>query len=318
MGKVVLLSKDIFIFNGINRSLLVDITNGNYHIISNNWRNLILQLNNSTKQIISTNLNENEKDDFESLLHFLNKHKYIFEVDKKISYQFKNIELGFDTPFIFDILFCEIDDKNFDTINTFITKSKPNFFGGFNLILYNISLININKLEKTIKSLPENKNINIYLSNITKKHFSNKNNEKVIFHHAEINDNLQLKKYFYNRFPIMNIGMKNILESKNLNYFYNKTVFINRNGDVVRSLFETHSKVFIKNSDLSNNEILKMISNEEFKELWDINNSKIIVCNDCEYHRVCIDCRTPFFENDTWKKESCLYNPYTSKWKEIK
>ncbi len=317
MDKVVILSKDIFIFEGFNRSLLVDITNGDYHIISNNWKNLILKLNDSDKSNVCMNLTENEKDDFESLILFLNKNKYIVEVDREQSDLFKDIELEFCTPFIFDILFCEVDNKNFDVINTILNTSSSHCFGGFNLVLYDLSLENIYKLQQIIEKLPENKNINIYLDNKTKGYFSKQtDHQRIVFHDVKIKNSLELKEYFYNKFPIMNIGIKNIIESKNSNYFYNKTIFINKKGDIVSSLFDKSPKVFMKNSELSIDQIIKLKSNKEFTELWKIKNSEIMVCKDCEFHRVCIDCRTPFLENNKWKKEPCLYNPYTSKWKE--
>ena len=59
-----------------------------------------------------------------------------------------------------------------------------------------------------------------------------------------------------------------------------------------------------------------VIQNKKFKEIWDIKKDEILICKNCEFRHVCLDCRAfredP--ENIYSKPLKCGYSPYTCKW----
>lgn len=60
------------------------------------------------------------------------------------------------------------------------------------------------------------------------------------------------------------------------------------------------------------------LNNPGFKELWFVHKDLISVCRDCEFRHVCTDCRA-YIEDpeDLYSKPlKCGYNPYTCEWEE--
>lgn len=50
-------------------------------------------------------------------------------------------------------------------------------------------------------------------------------------------------------------------------------------------------------------------------EFWYIKKDDIHVCRDCEFRYICTDCRVRVVDGIKSRPSTCLYNPYTNKWK---
>jgi hypothetical protein len=318
MNKVFSLCNDVQIFPGHNRTLIVDLTKGKHHLVSKEWSELILKIDGSSKKELFAKSNSEEKETLLEILEFLKSYNYVFEVDKNVKELFKDIEMSFETPFIFDHCFCEVNKTNVTDIMKMIENQKSYVFGGFHFLIYDISDLELLPFKNLINSLDLNKNIEIYTKESKTHIFLEERNRNIIIHKADFINSREMRSNFYEKFPIMNIGMKQILESENFNFFHNKSLFINEKGDIVDSLFteQPHIHMNIKEFNEKIDSINILLADKSFTKYWHINNSKIIVCKDCEFRRVCIDCRPPVLNaNGEWYKEECTYNPYLSQWK---
>lgn len=102
------------------------------------------------------------------------------------------------------------------------------------------------------------------------------------------------------------------MESRLYNAFYNRRVYIDLNGCILR--YEGDEMIFGNISDMDLSEILLI---PDFRNYWHVKKDDIQVCRDCEYKYMCVDNRLPVKTNDLfWEFEKeCNYNPYNSKWK---
>jgi len=102
--------------------------------------------------------------------------------------------------------------------------------------------------------------------------------------------------------------------SKNHNpYYYNK-MFIGRNSEIKNS-YES-SYVFGYLNEIEKLEIDTLLSDKEFTKYWSASKNNTLICNECEFRRLCNDNRLPIeIDNQKWShKKECEYNPYISKW----
>lgn len=70
--------------------------------------------------------------------------------------------------------------------------------------------------------------------------------------------------------------------------------------------------------NIKTDDIEKITKSLDFQKSWNINKDLITTCKDCEYRRVCTDCRA-YIEDpeDNYSKPlKCGYDPYTNKWEE--
>lgn len=102
------------------------------------------------------------------------------------------------------------------------------------------------------------------------------------------------------------------MESNFYNTFYNRRVYIDRNGNILR--YEGDTMTFGNSIDVELSMILQL---PDFKKYWNIKKDDIQKCKDCEYRYMCVDNRLPIkTNNDIWGfDEECNYDPYQSEWK---
>ncbi len=102
-------------------------------------------------------------------------------------------------------------------------------------------------------------------------------------------------------------------ESMKFNSCLNKKISICENGDIKNCPSMGKSYGNIKDVSLT-----KVVKNKEFKKYWSITKDQVAGCKDCEFRRVCTDCRA-YLENpsDIFSKPlKCGYNPLTNEWTE--
>lgn len=109
------------------------------------------------------------------------------------------------------------------------------------------------------------------------------------------------------------INMKAFTESINHNSCLNRKISIDTKGNIKNCPSMTES---YGNTNETN--LYEAINKPGFKKYWYITKDQINVCRDCEFRRICTDCRA-YLEDpkDIYSKPlKCGYSPYTNKWEE--
>jgi SPASM domain peptide maturase of grasp-with-spasm system len=108
-------------------------------------------------------------------------------------------------------------------------------------------------------------------------------------------------------------SIKHISESTKYNTCLNGKVSISAKGEIKNcpSLKESFGNVFIS-------DIITEVKRESFEKYWRHNKDKILVCKDCEFRYICMDCRAYIEDpkNKYSKPLKCNYNPYEAVWEE--
>ncbi|MFV8334705.1 grasp-with-spasm system SPASM domain peptide maturase [Flavobacterium sp. RSP29] len=140
----------------------------------------------------------------------------------------------------------------------------------------------------------------------------NKNSKinKFIYEIKSLNEILAMKIYNQDDFVL---SLESFNESLNFNTAYNRTVYIDRSGNIKRHI---EDQSIFGNIDV--NDLNEVVSNEKIKEFWGINKDKIKVCKDCEFRYICPDGSIPFKEKETdlfySTNTKCNYDPYKNLW----
>ncbi|WP_109436337.1 grasp-with-spasm system SPASM domain peptide maturase [Aquimarina sp. AU119] len=102
-------------------------------------------------------------------------------------------------------------------------------------------------------------------------------------------------------------------ESLKFNSCLNKKLSIDKEGNIKNCPSMLQSYGNIKKDDIET-----VVKSLDFQKKWGINKDLIKTCKDCEYRRVCTDCRA-YVDNpeDQYSKPlKCGYNPYMNTWEE--
>lgn len=106
------------------------------------------------------------------------------------------------------------------------------------------------------------------------------------------------------------VNIQSFTESQKHHTFYNRKIFIDKNGQLKNSLFNT--KCF---GHIDGINIHSIVDTKEFQEFWFVEKDKTAVCKDCEFRYMCTDQRVPKKSEHGWLHDKqCRYNPYQAKW----
>lgn len=126
-------------------------------------------------------------------------------------------------------------------------------------------------------------------------------------HRFDLKEPIHQDPYFF----IINMPL--FFESQAFHTYFNKKLFIGKNGEL-KNTPETEA-VFGYIDDVDSLE--PIVTTKEFTTYWNANKDKCDVCKDCEFRHMCIDNRVPIKRNgkDEWYFNTpCDYNPYIGKW----
>ena len=145
---------------------------------------------------------------------------------------------------------------------------------------------------------------------------SNKNTNDYVAENIFIEEDDITNIYFRNVSSIENFILDHdyYIESLNHNPMYNRSIHIDRLGNIMKYLVDSESYGNIFKSNL-----VTIIKSKKFIDFWSISKDKISICRDCEFKYICPDGRIPIKikSNDHlyFHKSECNYNPYTNEWK---
>lgn len=109
------------------------------------------------------------------------------------------------------------------------------------------------------------------------------------------------------------INITTFNESLAFNSCLNKKISIDYNGFIKNcpSMVTSYGNIVSDSLDFALNQV-------GFKRLWNITKDQVLKCKDCEFRRVCTDCRA-YIDNpqDLFSAPlKCGYDPYTCNWEE--
>jgi len=326
-----------FPVRGHTRTMICDIQRRRLFFVDNSYYELINALNENTiGEVIDMLEGEDDYGEFDKFVRFLLKNDLGEFVDDLSL--FPRIQPDWDHPSpitnaIIDIrdkphdfqkIFNELDDLNcyYIQIRSFgktdlaaltdiFAQTKGKCFRGIQvLIRYEKGVTEIRRLKQFTHQFPIAL-LSIYATPETylKKIKSDNFYQNVCFISQEISSceacgviNLQ---------SLYIPSLKGFLENMNFNGCLNRKISIDESGQVKNC--PSMQRGF---GDIMETSLRDVIKHEEFTRLWHITKDQIDICKDCEFRRICTDCRAYVEEkNNIYSKPAkCSYNPYTGKW----
>lgn len=311
--------KNIYFTKGYNRTLIFDSLKSDVNFIPNEYYDELVQLDFCFEE----NLINVE------LFNFLKENEYIFTINQHIENLFPSPLKIIPHPYKIGIAVIELSHKMAKSLNKLHDKNVQECnFGQFNFVFsdfsnkqsidlfvdfilkYEVDVIELTLLEEfnlSEKLFDAIKDINriFIVNNLSKK--SVKDNSS------------KFKNRMYGNIDIKSLklspDMSTYLDSEKYHvYFYNK-VFFGRDTEIKNS--NETKEVFGYLSEIPNFDIDSILEKEKFKFYWYVNKRESLICNQCEFRRICNDNRLPLKVkgSNEWTHEmECYYNPFISKW----
>jgi SPASM domain peptide maturase of grasp-with-spasm system len=139
-----------------------------------------------------------------------------------------------------------------------------------------------------------------------------------VIHSSPLVDNSEYDRLFFTEEKILSssccgkisknnfvINLPFYLEGIKHNTCLNRKLSISDDGSIKNC--PSMNDVF---GNIKNHSIEKIVSTQKFKKYWNINKDMINTCKDCEFRKICSDCRA-YLNNPYDKPFLCTYNPYT-------
>ncbi|MBU2706447.1 grasp-with-spasm system SPASM domain peptide maturase [Zooshikella marina] len=330
-----LLYSSIQIVKGYARSLLIDLERHKMRLIPNEFLEFIDQCKTTYLPTVLKNYQENDQPILKEYMEFIIENEYGFYTDQPEC--FPELDLTWKTPSditnavidvnksskhsytdiikILDKLNCQAIDLrvfehiNFDIVTNFIHATESSCIRNINIYIpYN-----------TWKQRAIDKDyfldyprVNSFIihgspSNIIKDNDYDK--RKVIFLQKDITS-ASCCGYVSENLMIGNMSL--FTESQHYNSCLNKKLSIDVDGQVKNCNVQAES--YGKYNQIDVIDLVK--NNKSFSSLWKITKDDILVCKDCEFRYVCVDCRGLISDNNNIysKPERCNYNPYKADW----
>jgi SPASM domain peptide maturase of grasp-with-spasm system len=336
MGKNFVLFSNCIPVKGVNRSIICDLQNNDYHIIPNGLYDILKEYNGKSINFIKKQFNNKYDSIVEEYFEFLLLNNLIFfhsepdlfpEMDLKwkSASPITNAIIDYDKVFHdFDNIILQLENLKCSCIQIRIfRKIKIEFIiDVLKVIKYRKSRIvsidfilpyNTDFSRNTFSSLLEEyPRIHAFIF------FNSPNDERydgirekmgyLMYTKNNILDERHCGKinieYFYS-------NVKLFSESLNHNTCLNRKIAIDKDGNIKNcpSMFQDFGN--IKEVTLQ-----KALEHKDFKKYWNVSKDQIAVCRDCEFRHICTDCRAYIEEpkNDYSKPLKCGYDPYKNEW----
>lgn len=342
LNKYFVFFSNCLVFDGSNRSIIIDIQRQFYTTIPDSMSSVIneFKLKKTIGEIINL-YGEDNQNIIHEYIDFLIKNDFGFFCDSDEYDLFIELNLDFNIPALISNCIIEISELTLSNFKKIIQNLDDLLCKNLQIISYNDLSVEILKqiliqannsnfrsLELILKFSEE---INEFLNDIDKHNFRvteitfhsslgrKVNYEKTSFKitnidfaiNSFINCGNIRKKYF------INVNKHRVLESLNHNSCLHKKISINKDGYIRNCPSMPQNFGNIKDTTLSD-----ALNHPDFKKYWNVTKDMIEVCKDCEFRHICTDCRAyteqTHFEGDIdlSKPLKCGYNPYTNEWAE--
>jgi len=318
--EVVTLFKNIIPVKGYSRSILYDLYMEDYVFISNETYNLLQERNfifTASELIYFPELQRLLENNF---LHLISNDELSL---------FPELSLYWDHPHEINNIVIEFNLENLEYIIRLSTcKSYCIIFEDYVQFTTNIKrlhdLIVSQKLLTIEVVIRDFKNKEI--ANFDFKFFNE--NSKLAFHRVFIFNSAEhsIFRIHETLFVFLNysqidedkdiyqhiVNIKLFTEAQNHNTFYNRKLFIDKDGKIKHTL---HSdEVLVNLADVKS--FRDLLNLKDLSKYWYISKDQVDVCMDCEFRYMCIDSAiiNKRADNTYYRSIECNYNPYISKW----
>lgn len=322
---------NIAVVKGYNRSIICDFQRNDFCYIPNMMADFL-------RRYEGKEIKDEIREEYYDYIDFLLEKDFIFFCTEKEVGGFQNMSLEWDYP-----------NKISNSIIEYNDNKEHVFFKGLHFLLEigcedylivsysslssqvikQILAYSANYLLNSITLYISNDNSqNTYYLNIIKKHpnvlnivLFNSSKSSNLAHNETFGSLIMTTKQLdYNDYEkdisLFNTSITHFCEAQQHNTYFNRKIFIGRNGEIKNSPTST---IIYGNIEMLSNflQIEDILQNSNFKELWFTPKSDTEVCRFCEYRFMCTDSRVPIKtrEGKWFFKEECNYNPFISKWK---
>lgn len=336
-------SKDKFVLfatcipvKGITRSLLCDMQRpNNSNFIPNILYEILTELQGKSISQVKEHYHNKADDVIDEYFTFLLEKEFIFFTDNPDS--FPSLDLKWQSPYAITNAIIDSDEKS--SHNWKLIFDQLNALGCEAVLIRSYSILDNIELA-TILNASEGsrlKNIQLilkydqqeldYFDDLVKKYrrlgyiiihsspfekFTNVEMLQIPIHFTlEVIDSARCCGVVQPDYFTQNIA--SFTEAQHHNSCLNRKITIDVNGEIKNCPSMTRTFGNIKDTTFE-----EVLADQDFKNLWNINKDKILVCKDCEFRYVCTDCRAYIDEPDNIlsKPLKCGYNPYIGKWDE--
>ena len=331
MNEYFKLYSNCIIVKGYLKSILCDLENGRYREIPNEIAELLTRNKNiSLGDIYKLYLDEHDRQGVMAFLNFFTKNNWGFYTDTPDF--FPELNMYWDSPSRITNAVLDIDkdstyclEKSIIGLNNLECKALQfRFYHGAGKAVYNLIADSIKSLDFEYIEIVSQKNNEIdddFLTDFVEKNMrisriiitnSQKRktlDSKIVFLKEKINfsDNCGLISSSF-----FTINLEHFTESVNFNTCLNRKISIDVNGEIKNCPSMRKSYGNIKNTTLE-----VALNKKGFKDVWAIKKDDIKICQDCEFRRICTDCRAFTEDKGLYSKPSkCSYNPYLGTWDE--
>ncbi len=339
------LSSGCKVVKGASRSVIIDTLRNDVQIITNQYYDLIQQLNRQRVYQVASQIDEASLNNFYDFLNYMLDHEFGFLTATPELFPEAPETVHDDHLSLRDAI-VEIDPHHFDSEGFATIVQQLDSLNCLDLQLRFLATVDLNLLTDVIKVVDATsiQYLEVHLADIGK--MEQETLFRLIEDHPTLanvfvygsarsyvvdcniyQDNYHhtlLGKVFYIQSPldINNCGVISFhhlnfdnIHSHNLHKKFNgclyKKLTIDRFGNIKNC--PSMGKSFGNSKDKSLKEIL---NTDEFQVLWMIKKDDIAVCKDCEFRYSCSDCRAFIADRkDIYSKPlKCGYNPYSNEW----
>ncbi|MCG8573888.1 MAG: hypothetical protein MI810_03295 [Flavobacteriales bacterium] len=303
MKRVCIWCNEIKIVQGYTRSIIIDPQRAQFILVPKNFSNLISRVVGNSIEELEMLLSEEEFDWVAKCLEM----EFLLQTPDIFKENFNEVSLEWTHPsYITNAVVHYSDD--FEPIIAFLKKLLCRhvhilFEKESDLIDFldtQIANSDFRSIEVTLENSPFEINVEDYYKKypVLRRIFLGDENDR--------GTDSSFLPVFGNNLDIFN-------ESQKHNVYFNRKIYIDRNGEIRRSV-ECGEDSFGRFDEI---EIQDLLLNREFRKYWNVHKGKVDVCRDCEFRNICVDNRRPIQRNEEewFYKEECEYNPFIAKWR---
>lgn len=323
------LFSNCFMVKGINRAIILDNQRKNFYILPNQIIDFINEY--SGKRIYDLFQDfKNDKVILKKYIRYFFNNELIFTDNDTNLYP--PISNNFDRPYKIETITLDLNLpiltlKNFfevkvDDLGVSCLKLITDDFN-FKKIVDTLHFVDKSKIKTIVIFIKYNIGIETELVKLRKK---NSRITEIIFYDVDKINDSAVKKFIYEKKSLSEVlsmkiynhhdfvlSMENFNESLIFNTAYNRSIFIDSDGDIKRHI---EDQSIFGNIDITN--LNDVADNKDVREFWAINKDKIFVCKDCEFRYICPDGSIPYKLKETdpfySTKINCNYDPYKNLW----
>lgn len=336
--KFIQLFANCIFVGGANRGLICDLQRNLFKFVPNSLIMLFGEENRLNIEAVQDKIGPDQFGVFREYIDMLFEMEFVFEVSEKESKKFPLLSMEWDYPSIISNIIIELNsDTQIDFDNLLINSLREincrfvefRCYSSLKLDYWNKIISIINNTEISSVDILTKYSSEFNLEDWVNWVKANRKVRRLILHSANKNDVLKerelgagiiilIKENILSSSHCGNIhqsefavNIKAFTESLGYNTCLNRKISIDIKGEIKNcpSMMESYGNI-------KDTRLIDVAINKEFQRVWHIKKDEIAKCKDCEFRRICTDCRA-YLENphDQFSAPlKCGYSPYSNQW----